>query len=55
VGELDIPDFQIIAEVLEGNIAGARLQIIADSGHIPPLEQPQAFNQTLLEFLSDPS
>ena len=51
MGELDIPDFQIIAEVLAGNIAGARLQVIADSGHIPPLEQPQAFNQALLGFL----
>ena len=53
VGELDIPDFQIIAEVLAGNIAGARLQVIADSGHIPPLEQPEAFSQALLEWLSD--
>jgi 3-oxoadipate enol-lactonase len=55
VGELDIPDFQIIAEVLTGNIAGARLQVIPNSGHIPPLEQPQAFNQALLAFLSDAS
>jgi pimeloyl-ACP methyl ester carboxylesterase len=53
VGELDIPDFQIIAEVLAGNIAGARLQVIADSGHIPPLEQPQAFNEALLGFLEE--
>jgi pimeloyl-ACP methyl ester carboxylesterase len=53
VGELDIPDFQIIAEVLAGNIVGARLQVIADSGHIPPLEQPQAFNQALLAFLDE--
>jgi 3-oxoadipate enol-lactonase len=51
VGELDIPDFQIIAEVLAGNIAGARLQVIADSGHILPLEQPDAFNQALLGWL----
>ncbi len=51
VGALDIPDFQLIAEVLAGNIAGARLQVIADSGHVPPLEQPQAFNEALLEFL----
>ena len=53
VGELDIPDFQIIAEVLAGNIAGARLQVIADSGHVPPLEQPQAFNRALLGFLGE--
>ncbi len=52
MGELDIPDFQLIAEVLVGNIAGARLQVIADSGHIPPLEQPEAFNQALVGFLN---
>jgi pimeloyl-ACP methyl ester carboxylesterase len=53
VGELDIPDFQLIAEVLAGNIADARLQVIADSGHVPPLEQPQAFNRALLGFLEE--
>jgi len=52
VGELDITDFQIIAEILAGNIAGAQLQVVADSGHIPPLEQPEAFNEALLGFLS---
>jgi pimeloyl-ACP methyl ester carboxylesterase len=51
VGELDIPDFQIIAEVLAGNIAGARLQVIADSGHVPPVERPETFNRALLEWL----
>jgi pimeloyl-ACP methyl ester carboxylesterase len=55
VGELDIPDFQLIAEVLAANIAAARLQVIADSGHVPPLEQPQAFNEALLGFLGDVS
>ena len=50
LGELDVPDFQLIAEILAGNIAGARLQVIADSGHIPPLEQPEAFNEALLAF-----
>jgi 3-oxoadipate enol-lactonase len=52
VGELDIPDFQIIAEVLAGNIASARLQVIADSGHVPPLEQPDAFNRALLGWVA---
>jgi pimeloyl-ACP methyl ester carboxylesterase len=51
VGDMDIPDFRIIAEVLAGNIDGARLQVVAGSGHIPPLEQPQAFNQALLGWL----
>lgn len=30
----------------------ARLVVIADSRHATPLDQPQVFNQTLLEFLS---
>jgi pimeloyl-ACP methyl ester carboxylesterase len=30
----------------------ARLVVIADSRHATPLDQPQAFNQTLLEFLT---
>jgi pimeloyl-ACP methyl ester carboxylesterase len=53
VGELDIADFQLVAEVLAANIAGARLQVIADSGHVPPLEQPQAFNEALVGFLGE--
>jgi pimeloyl-ACP methyl ester carboxylesterase len=51
VGDMDIPDFRIIAEVLAGNIDGARLQVIVGSGHIPPLEQPRAFNEALLQWL----
>jgi pimeloyl-ACP methyl ester carboxylesterase len=51
VGDMDIPDFQIIAEVLAGNIEGARLQVVSGAGHIPPLEQPQAFNEALLGWL----
>jgi pimeloyl-ACP methyl ester carboxylesterase len=39
--------------VLAGNIDGARLQVIVGSGHIPPLEQPRAFNQALLGWLRD--
>lgn len=34
-------------------IPGARLKVIADSRHATPIEQPTAFNQTILEFLSD--
>ena len=33
-------------------IADARLVVIADSRHGTPLDQPQVFNQTLLEFLT---
>jgi len=30
------------------------LKIIADSGHMSPLEQPAAFNAAVTEFLSEP-
>ncbi|CAD5200372.1 alpha/beta fold hydrolase [Pseudomonas sp. FEN] len=33
-------------------IPDARLVVIADSRHATPLDQPQVFNQTLLEFLT---
>ncbi|MDP3063642.1 MAG: alpha/beta fold hydrolase [Chloroflexota bacterium] len=52
VGELDLPDFRLVADILAANIPGARQQVIADAGHLPPLEQPAAFNAALLDFLS---
>jgi len=52
VGELDLPDFRLIAEILAANISTARLEVIADAGHLLNLEQPQAFNETLLRFLA---
>ncbi|QXI19388.1 alpha/beta fold hydrolase [Pseudomonas hamedanensis] len=32
-------------------LPNARLAVIADSRHVTPLDQPERFNQTLLEFL----
>jgi 3-oxoadipate enol-lactonase len=51
VGEQDLPDFRLIAEILAANIATARREVIADAGHLLPLEQPEAFNRALLDFL----
>jgi pimeloyl-ACP methyl ester carboxylesterase len=34
-----------------GMIRGARLVVIEDSRHATPLDQPEIFNRTLLEFL----
>ena len=52
VGELDLPDFRLIAEILAANVPTARQQVIPDAGHLPNLEQPQAFNEALLSFLA---
>ena len=34
-------------------ISGARFELIPNAGHVSPLEQPQAVNQVLRDFLSE--
>ena len=51
VGENDIPDFRLIADVLAENIPGARLVVIPDCWHLPPVEKPHEFNRLLIDFL----
>lgn len=34
-------------------IPGARLEVIADSGHATPIDQPERFNELVLAFLSE--
>jgi 3-oxoadipate enol-lactonase len=52
VGEQDLPDFRLLAEILAANISTAREEVIPDAGHLPNLEQPHAFNDALLRFLA---
>jgi pimeloyl-ACP methyl ester carboxylesterase len=42
-----------LSRELADNIAGARLAVIENAGHIPSLDQPAAFNQIVLEFLQE--
>jgi len=51
-GEHDIPDFRLIADVLAENIPHARLSIIPDCWHLPPVEKPDEFNRLLIDFLT---
>jgi 3-oxoadipate enol-lactonase len=50
-------DDQIIplqeAEAMRAAIPGARLQVIPNTGHLPNLENPVAFNQAVREFLKE--
>lgn len=39
-------------ERLRSRIAGARLVVLPDAGHLPQREQPEAFSRALAEFLS---
>jgi pimeloyl-ACP methyl ester carboxylesterase len=50
-GENDIADFRLIANVLAENIPDARLTIIRDCWHLPPVEKPAEFNELLVSFL----
>jgi len=60
---IDVPTLAIVgaddaitsrgqAEMLARGIRGARLELIESAGHIPPLEQPEEFNNVLGQFLT---
>jgi 3-oxoadipate enol-lactonase len=51
VGDLDLPDFQRIADKLAGEIGGARKVVLHGAGHMSNMEQPAEFNAVVLEFL----
>jgi pimeloyl-ACP methyl ester carboxylesterase len=52
VGDAETADFTAIAEHVAGRIPDARLERIAGAAHLPGLEQPDAFNRLLLDFLA---
>lgn len=52
VGEYDIPDVHAHSGVIEAGIPNAKREIIFKAGHLIPLEQPEAFNASVLIFLS---
>jgi 3-oxoadipate enol-lactonase len=54
VGEMDIPDFHLVADILAENLPHARKLVLPDCGHVAPLEQPLAFNDALIAFLRHP-
>ena len=51
VGEFDIPDVHAHAGAIEAGISGAKREIIYNSGHLIPIEQPDAFNSAVEQFL----
>lgn len=52
VGEFDIPDVHAHSGVIEAGISNAKREIILRSGHLIPLEQPEAFNSSVVKFLN---
>ena len=53
VGSEDVATTPDKAQRIAGGIAGARLETIAGSGHMTPIEQPERISQLLSEFLSE--
>jgi pimeloyl-ACP methyl ester carboxylesterase len=52
VGERDLPDFLIIADILAENLPQARKLVVPDAGHLSSLERPEEVNPALLSFLA---
>jgi pimeloyl-ACP methyl ester carboxylesterase len=53
VGEFDMRDFQVGAEVLAQQLRQARLVVIPRAGHLARLEQPEVFRQLVLDYLRE--
>ena len=51
VGNRDEPVILRITDSLLAGVPGARREVMDGAGHAPNLEEPQRFNQLLLEFL----
>jgi 3-oxoadipate enol-lactonase len=51
VGERDVPDIQRIVDQLAAELPNVRKKVISGAGHIVNMEQPEAFNEILLDFL----
>jgi 3-oxoadipate enol-lactonase len=50
-GEYDIPDVHAHAGAIDAGIPGARRVVVSGSGHLVPLEQPEAFNAEVETFM----
>jgi len=53
IGELDKPDFHVIAQHLAEEIPNADLVVVPGAGHLVGIEQPEELNALLEEFLSE--
>jgi len=53
VGRDDIGTPPAMSEAVAAAIAGARLEVIPEASHLSNIEQPEAFNKLLLDFLAN--
>jgi len=52
VGELDVPEFHEIADAYMAGIAGAQKVVIPTAGHMSNMDEPERFNEVVLQFLA---
>ncbi|MBP2705217.1 alpha/beta hydrolase [Microbispora sp. RL4-1S] len=45
------PEAQAMAEAMAGTVAGARTAVVEQAGHLVAMEQPEAFNRLVAEFV----
>jgi 3-oxoadipate enol-lactonase len=53
VGDQDLGTPPAMSEAIAAAIPGARLEVIPDASHLSNIEQAEAFNRLLLDFLSE--
>ena len=51
-GSHDVNDIQEIIGLLNARIPGAKLNVIAGSGHMVSRENPEEFSKAVMDFLS---
>lgn len=51
VGEVDLPEVHAAAEIMVQRIPGARKVVMHGTAHLPNMEQPEQFNEIVLDFL----
>ena len=52
-GDRDVPYIQGAAKVMGERIAGAKVVLMPNTAHLPNMEQPDEFNQIVLNFFHD--
>lgn len=52
IGDLDTSGAQRMAETMAAGIRGAQKRVFAGAAHLPSMEQPDAFNRALQDFLT---
>lgn len=52
IGDQDVSEIQTTADILANGIPGARKVVMPNTAHVPNMEQPEQFNQIVLDFLA---